>query len=396
MPELPPLPVLIALVAILPLAALSGWLIAQRGIKAAKVTKRPDLSSDYFRGLNFLLNEQPDKAIEVFIQMLEVDSETVETHLALGNLFRRRGEVDRAIRIHQNIIARPTLSREQRSLALYELGQDYMTAGLLDRAENLFQELIELGEYKTEALKQLLDIYEQEKDWQNAIDIAKQYEFTSGVRTSTVISHYYCECAEQLIQKNDLRTARQMVKKALTVDKNSVRSSLLLGQLDMLAGDCKSAIRAYKKVEKQDAEYLPEIIEPLESCFRSAGELDEFKTYLNELLQRYGGVTVMLSLASVFKQEQGEREATNFIIDELRKRPSVRGLERLVAYNMQGTEGAAKDNLYILNELIKKLLKIKALYKCRSCGFEGKTLHWHCPSCKRWNTVKPIQDIVET
>ena len=394
--DLPPLPLLIALVVILPLAAASGWLVARRGMKAASGAKRPDLSSDYFRGLNFLLNEQPDKAIEVFIQMLEVDSETVETHLALGNLFRRRGEVDRAIRIHQNIIARPTLSREQRSLALYELGQDYMTAGLLDRAENLFQELIELGEYKAEALRQLLEVYEQEKDWQNAIEIARQYEFVAGVKTSAVIAHYYCECAEQAMQKNELRTARQMVKKALGVDKGCVRASLLMGQLDMLAGDCKSAIRAYRKVEEQDADYLSEVIEPLENCYRSANSLAEFKNYLGDLLQRYGGVTVMLSLASIIKQEQDERAATNFIIEELRKRPSVRGLERLVAYNMQGTEGAAKDNLYILNDLIKKLLGIKALYKCKSCGFEGKTLHWHCPSCKRWNTVKPIQDIVET
>jgi len=380
---------------LLPVAAASGWFMARRSMRRNTIPKRIDLSSDYFKGLNFLLNEQPDKAIEVFIQMLEVDSETVETHLALGNLFRRRGEVDRAIRIHQNIIARPTLNREQRSLALYELGQDYMRAGLLDRAENLFLELIELGEYMTEAQTQLLEIYEQEKDWDKAIEVARQYEFTTGVRTIAVVAHYYCECAEKAIEQHDQRAAQNMVKKALTTDKQCVRASLLQGQIESSENNCKSAIAAYRNIEKQDADYLSEMIEPLERCYRSIGRLDEYKKYLAELLSRYGGVTIMLAMAAVLKEEQDDRAAVNFIITELRKRPSVRGLERLVDYHLHSTEGSARENMTILRDLIKKLLTIKSLYKCQSCGFEGKTLHWHCPSCKRWNTVKPIHDIVE-
>jgi len=380
---------------LLPVAAASGWFMATRSMRRRSMPKRADLSSDYFKGLNFLLNEQPDKAIEVFIQMLEVDSETVETHLALGNLFRRRGEVDRAIRIHQNIIARPTLNREQRSLALYELGQDYMKAGLLDRAENLFLELIELGEYKAEALTQLLEIYEQEKEWDKAIGIARQYEFSTGVRTVAVVAHYYCECAEKAIQKHDHRTAQQMIKKALTNDKQCVRASLLQGQLDVSSNDCKAAIRAYRKVEKQDSDYLPEIIAPLEHCYRATNNLLEYKKYLMELLQHFGGVTIMLAVAALLKEQQDDYAAVIFIIGELRKRPSVRGLERLVDYHLHTTEGSARDNMTILRDLIKKLLTIKSNYKCQSCGFEAKTLHWHCPSCKHWNTVKPIHDIVE-
>jgi len=380
---------------LLPVAAASGWFMARRSMRRNATPQHVDLSSDYFKGLNFLLNEQPDKAIEVFIQMLEVDSETVETHLALGNLFRRRGEVDRAIRIHQNIIARPTLNREQRSLALYELGQDYMRAGLLDRAENLFLELIELGEYMSEAQTQLLEIYEQEKDWDKAIDVARQYEFTTGVRTIAVVAHYYCECAEKLIQQRDYRAALKMVKKALKTDKHCVRASLLQGKIDESDDDYKSAIAAYRKVENQDADYLAEIIEPIEHCYRATNNLAEYNKYLAELLQRYGGVTIMLAMAAQLKQEQGERAAVHFIIGELRKRPSVRGLERLVDYHLQSTEGSARENMTILSDLIKKLLTTKSSYKCQSCGFEGKTLHWHCPSCKRWNTVKPIHDIVE-
>ena len=380
---------------LLPIAAASGWYIARRDMRRQQPGRRPDLSSDYFKGLNFLLNEQPDKAIEVFIQMLEVDSETVETHLALGNLFRRRGEVDRAIRIHQNIIARPTLSRSQRSLALYELGQDYMRAGLLDRAENLFQELIELGEYKTEALKQLLEIYEQEKDWSKAAETARSYEFVTGKRTHTVIAHYYCEQAEAAMTAHDVRGAQQAIKKALSVDKSCVRASLLLGKLESSSGDCVAAIRAYRKIEEQDSGYISEAIAPLEKCYRSMGNLSEYRSYLEGILNKHGGVTAMLALAELMKAEQGDRSAMQFIIEQLRKRPSVRGLERLVAYNMQNTEGPARENMQILGDLIKKLSTLKSSYKCQSCGFEAKAMHWHCPSCKRWNSVKPLQDIVE-
>src|SRR5436190_18436361 len=177
---------------LLPLAFLSGWFAAR--LEARRQAGRSfDLPSAYFKGLNFLLNEQPDKAIEIFIQVLEVNSETVETHLALGNLFRRRGEVERAIRIHQNLIARPTLNREQRTYALLELGQDYFKAGLFDRAENLFLELAEVRAHSEQALRLLLNIYQQEKEWDKAIQTGRRFARVSGKRMDDVIAQYYCE-----------------------------------------------------------------------------------------------------------------------------------------------------------------------------------------------------------
>ena len=163
---------------LLPVASFIGWWIGSNTEKRTKTSK--NISLEYFKGLNFVLNEQPDKAIEVFIRMVEVDNETVDTHLALGNLFRRRGEVDRAIRIHQNLIARSNLSEDERAHALLELGMDYMRSGLLDRAEKLFLELLDIGLYLKEAHFNLLEIYQQEKDWENAILIAKKYESISG------------------------------------------------------------------------------------------------------------------------------------------------------------------------------------------------------------------------
>jgi len=382
------------LILLLPVAAASGWYVAMRSNKHRSSMQSGSLSAHYFKGLNYLLNEQPDKAIEVFIEMLEVDSETVETHLALGNLFRRRGEVDRAIRIHQNIIARPTLSRGQRALALYELGQDYMRAGLLDRAENLFLELLEIGEYSNQALKQLIEIYEQERDWENAIEIARKIEFATGNSRNTDIAHYHCELADKALRKNDIASAESQVKKSLSVDSNCVRASILSGKIAAKNNDYQSAINAYKQVEKQDPDFISEVIELVNDCTQDDRQKTAFMQYLQHVTDNYGGITPMLMLAALTREQNGEQEAEAFIVEQLRKRPSVRGLGKLIEYHMSHTQGAARDNLLILKSLITDLLDDRPVYKCNVCGFEGKVMHWHCPTCKRWSTVRPIQGVV--
>lgn len=378
---------------LLPVAAISGWWIAKRDSGRSTHHKTPGLSSHYFKGLNYLLNEQPDKAIEVFLKMLEVDSETAETHLALGNLFRRRGEVDRAIRIHQNLIARPSLSRPLRTLALLELGQDYMRAGLFDRAETLFLELIEMNDHTAPALRHLIDIYQQEKEWDKAIAVTKRWEEVSGKSCSEVIAHYYCELAEQARQQRDLDRAARMLERALEFDQNCVRASLLQGEMEVESGDCKVAIRAFKRVEQQDPDYLPEVIEPLLDCYNTLGQTGEIIAYLKQILVKHSSISLILALAELMRRQEGDDAAANFITEQLRKRPSVRGLDRLIELNLAHSEGAARDNLLILRDLVKKLLEEKPVYKCNHCGFVGRSLHWQCPSCKTWNSMKPIHGV---
>ena len=204
---------------------------------------KSDIHPEYFKGLNFVLNEQPDKAIEVFIRMTEVDSETVETHLALGNLFRRRGEVDRAIRVHQNLIARPTLNQDQRAHALLELGMDYMRSGLLDRAEKLFLELVNLGLYLNEAYSHLLEIYQQEKDWENAISVAKKNEIISGENFSPIIAQFYCEIAENDLNIGKINNAKEKIDDAISFNSKCVRASILEARIFQLKGKIDYAIK---------------------------------------------------------------------------------------------------------------------------------------------------------
>jgi lipopolysaccharide biosynthesis regulator YciM len=379
---------------LLPLAAASGWWVGRRRSASKSGYPCPDLSADYFKGLNYLLGEQTDKAIDVFVKMLEVDSDTVETHLALGNLFRRRGEVDRAIRIHQNLIARPTLSREQRALALFELGRDYMHAGLLGRAESLFLELVAHGAYRAEALERLLDIYQQEKGWDKAIDAAQRLENVTGRRMNTLVAQFYCEQAGVLREKGDHRAAERMVKRALATDRKCVRASLLLAQWQKAAGHYKAAIKSLLQVEQQDPDYVPEAVPLLVECYRLQGATAEAEQTLRQLLQEHGGTSSLLALAELTRQDRGERAAIDLIVDFLRQRPSVRGLDRLIELNLVGSDGAARDNLLILKELTKRLLEEKPAYRCRNCGFKGKVLRWQCPSCRQWGTIRSIQGVV--
>lgn len=349
-----------------------------------------NIPPEYLKGLNYVLNEEQDKAIDIFIRMLEVDSNTVETHLALGNLFRRRGEVDRAIRIHQNLIARPALNEEQRSLALMELGLDYMRSGLLDRAESLFTELAGIQGYSVQANTELLNIYQQEKDWLEAVNTARQLQKITGDNLSAQIAQFYCELAEENTAAGELREARDYIRKALSIDPGCVRASLLEAENAYNDGRIKQAIKSYRRVEKQDPEYIHEIIEPIMACYRDIDRIDEGRAYLQEILERYGGITPLLHLTRIIEESKGEKEAIRFISTELSQRPTVRGVDKLIEYILDMADGEIRENLKTVKELTSRLLQDNPVYKCHRCGFDAKLMHWQCPSCKNWSSIKPV------
>ena len=379
-----------SLVWLLPLAAVVSWWLGRRSVKQNQSDFVQRISPEYFKGLNYLLNEQPDKAIEVFVKMIEVDSETVETHLALGNLFRRRGEVDRAIRIHQNLIARPTLSREERSIALLELGIDYMRSGLFDRAENLFNELLESGMHSVLAYKELLNIYQQEKEWDKAIVTARRLEQSSGQKYNTIIAQFYCEKAEQMLQAGNIKGMKENLHKALSMDPDCARASMIEADYLFRNGKFKQAIKLYKRVERQDHELMPEVTLPLLSCYKEINNKEEFIRYLQEVVSKNGSITSILVLAELIAEKEGTTEAVRFITRELKKHPTVKGVDRLIEYALAQAEGTTRESLVSIKELTARLIKDRPMYKCNYCGFDAKVLHWQCPSCKHWNSIKPV------
>jgi lipopolysaccharide assembly protein B len=379
------------LAALLPVAALSGWWIGRRKAQAASGDSKQGLSSDYFSGLNFLLNEQPDKAIDVFIKMLEVNTDTVETYLALGNLFRRRGESDRAIRIHQNLIARPTLNKDQRTQALFELGKDYMRAGFLGRAENIFLELVDDKTHRELALKNLLDIYQQEKDWNKAMATARKLEGVSNQKMSVEIAQYCCELAEIAMKSTDFKGAMKLLKKALSHDKNCARASLLISQIEKRNGNYKGALRALKQVEQQDPSYLSEALEPMVECHQALGKIDEMADYLNYVLRQYSGLTPVIELSEVTRLQKDEKAAADQILQSLKHKPSISGLNQLLKLNLINAEGKVHEQLSMVKDITGRLVEDSPVYCCKNCGFRGKKLHWQCPTCRHWCTVKAIQ-----
>lgn len=357
--------------------------------------KQYSLPRDYLVGLNYLLNEEPDKAVDVFIKMLEVDSDTVETHLAVGKLFRRRGEVDRAIRIHQNLIARPLLLKTYRDQSLFELGQDYLSAGMLDRAERIFIESMQVKEYTVQALRSLMDIYQQTKLWDNAIQIAKKLEAATHQNMQPIIAQYYCELADSAMHKRQFEQSAEYIHKALTTDYNCARASLLQAKIDMKNNDFKSAIRHLKRVKDQNPDYLSEAIEGLAICYEALDLGDELVKYLTQILKEYPHIPIVLILSERIRRWRGDQVAADFVADYVRSYPSMRGLHLYINLHVTSKEGRLREDLLILQSLTHKLLADKPDYRCVSCGFAGKTLYWLCPGCKKWSSIKPVHQLEE-
>ncbi|MDX1694221.1 MAG: lipopolysaccharide assembly protein LapB [Ketobacteraceae bacterium] len=376
------------------LAIVIGWFLGKLESKRQPPAGSAALPRDYFRGVNLLLNEKQDEAMEVFLKTLQVSPDTVDTYLVMGSLFRRRGEVDRAIRIHQDLLARPSLSKEQQATVRLELSKDYLKAGLFDRSERLLKELVdEGGQQVEECLEKLLSIYEQEKEWQDAVNVAQQLLGKGKSGYSKRLSHYYCELAQGALELNDRVECRRQLKKALQADKSCVRASLIQAKLELSQKNYKEAVKVLRRVRHQDPDFIPEVLDLLEQSYDGIEQPREFTKYLFEVLEEHPAISIVIKLAEKVSAIEDDTAGAFVLSEYLKKRPSVKGLNRLIEYHIPHTEGAARDNLSILQAFTHQLIQNKPRYRCVQCGFDGKRLHWHCPSCKEWGTVKPIHGL---
>ncbi len=384
---------------LLPIAAFSGWLTAKKNQKSRSMStieppQRP-LPADYFKGINYLLNEQSDKALDTFIRLLDDEQDSVETHLALGAFFRRRGEVNRAIQIHQHLTLNQQLSTEQRHLALLALGQDYQHAGLLDRAEALFSELIKAQAHQVFACQQLRAIYEQEHDWDKAIAttqrLMQSQKQDNAAELNAIIAHYYCELAEQACYQKDDATSSTMLQKALANDATCVRASLIEGNLALRQGEALQAIKAFRRVEHQNARYVSETLQPLQQAYQQVEKTAEFADYLRWVLSHYGGITPLLLLSEHIQHSEGKDVAIEEMVQHLQQQPSLKGLHHFVELCLSKQAADEENKLHLCKTVTEQLLINKRAYLCHECGFSSQTLYWLCPSCKQWNTIEPIQ-----
>ena len=377
---------------LLPVAAASGWWVAKREYVGQNGNHTS--SVEYFKGLNYLLDDKPDQAIEVFTRMVEVERDTTETHLALGNLFRRRGEVDRAIRIHRNLVDRTNLTAQQRSRALLELGEDYMRAGLFDRAESLFQDLVDETDYAALALTRLVDIYQQEKDWRQAIVYFDRLECLTQQSKKVETAHFCCELAEEALEQENKGEAKEFLQQALERDPNCMRASIACGHIAMDEQRYEAAITAFQSVDSQGHDYFSEIIPSLNQCYTALGRQAEFIAYLRKLQGTHHSGHITVALAELLKQQESDTAALAFLEEELKGHPTFLGLRSLVELKLIYGQKVNRSDLDVLYRASKHMLNGDARYKCERCGFIGKSLHWRCPSCKNWNSVKPLPDMI--
>ncbi|EEZ4383682.1 lipopolysaccharide assembly protein LapB [Escherichia coli] len=379
---------------LLPVAAAYGWYMGRRSAQQNKQDEANRLSRDYVAGVNFLLSNQQDKAVNLFLDMLKEDTGTVEAHLTLGNLFRSRGEVDRAIRIHQTLMESASLTYEQRLLAIQQLGRDYMAAGLYDRAEDMFNQLTDETDFRVGALQQLLQIYQATSEWQKAIDVAERLVKLGKDKQRVEIAHFYCELALQYIASDDLDRAMALLKKGAAADKNSARVSIMMGRVFMAKGEYGKAVESLQRVISQDRELVSETLEMLQTCYQQLGKTAEWAEFLQRAVEENTGADAELMLADIIESRDGSDAAQIYITRQLQRHPTMRVFHKLMDYHLnEAEEGRAKESLMVLRDMVGEKVRSKPRYRCQKCGFTAYTLYWHCPSCRAWSTIKPIRGL---
>lgn len=370
----------------LPLLFAAGWWL--RGFDSkTRATDQAAAPQSMFKGLNWLLNEQPDKAIDAFIDVVKLDPETIELHYALGNLFRRRGEVERAVRIHTHLLNRADLPSRQRANALAELGQDYLKGGLLDRAEDSFVRLLDEPVHRLGALRALLRIYQMEREWAKAIDVVRKLEREAGESHQVAVAHFHCELAQQAIGKGDFDTARKRIDDALAAHRKSVRAAMLAGDLALKQNQLDEAVKYWSNIEQDNPDYLPLVASRLTDALDKLGRRAEALNLLRKNLMDTPSIDLLEVAHQRVAEWEGPAAAEQLLREELKRNPSLLGFERLLAARSAAVKGDAE--LDLLRSLIHTQTRKLARYRCNKCGFRAREFHWQCPGCTSWESYPP-------
>lgn len=383
-----------ALVFVLLFLALAlGWWLGNKD--RANSSKQPkstgELSREYFIGLNYLLDEQPDAALDTFVKALEVNSDTLETHLALGKMFRDRGQSDKAVRVHQNLFARPSLTKEQTRSVQLELAKDFMAAGLLDRAERLLIELSRQNTSVTQTSQLLLvDLYEREKEWLKALNTLNAHLFKEAPQTRKAAAHYACELAIEAQNKGEISQARKLLKQALGYDAQCIRATLLVAQLELGNANPKATIKNLLRLPEQNTVFVPVMLPTLVGAYHLLGQPKQLQISLEKLLLDHPYTSVIINLSAVLKQQGLHEEALERVNKFLLHKSSLKGVDYLINLYLEQADGVERAHLLSLKNLTSQLLEQKPEYQCSKCGFASKQLYWHCPKCREWGDCKPI------
>ena len=386
---------------LLPIAAAYGWYMGHRSAKKDQEDISNKLSRDYVAGVNFLLANQTEKAVDLFLDMLqkqenenEIDSNSqFEAELTLGNLFRSRGEVDRALRIHQALDSSPHYTFEQKLLAKQQLARDFMAVGFFDRAEHLYILMVDEPEFAEGALQQLALIYQKTKEWKKAINVTEKLAKISPNSHQIELAHYYCEYVKNLPDESK-EDPKHILLQALTVSPTCVRASMMLAELSIKQKDYQSAVHFLENILMQNPDYIGEVLHRLKFCYQQLNQRDNFELFLIKASREKNNSAVALMLADLIEEKDGRAAAQLKLYQQLQQNPATPIFHRFIQYQIDDAEkGRGKDSLILLHKMVGERIKQTFGYRCSNCGYQTHKLIWCCPSCRQWETIKPVSSI---
>lgn len=379
---------------LLPVAAAYGWYMGRNSIKQNDQSVKTDLSKKYSQGINYLLSNQQDKAIEHLIETLQVEDDSIDAHFAMANLFRKRGELDRALKVHEHLVRHKHLPDAAKHKAAFELGKDFFSAGLFDRAEAMFVRLLKSKNYELKALSYLLQIFQSTKDWKKGIAFEKNIVKSGDKKLLHVLANFYCELATQACTKEDNIEVIELLEQALKLDKESCRANWLMASIYEQHEQYDHAIQCYMAIYQQDTEFFPDVIDKMENCYAQNNEQEQFFDFIKKVYSETGATSALIKYVQHLSAEGKIEQANQFILTGLKRRSTIGGFKHFVKMQLNANNSPKEsESLQVIRELVSEYLKMKPRYSCRNCGFNSSTHYWSCPSCHEWEQLKPVRGL---
>ena len=366
----------------LPLAFAIGWLASRLDMRQWR-REQTDTPRAYYKGLNLLLNEQHDKAIDAFIEAVQQDPDTSDLHFALGNLFRRRGEYERAVRVHQHLLQRADLPKSERDRAQYALAQTFMKAGLFDRAEQAYAQLDRTA-FDTEARLALLTLHERSRNWRAAVDVAQQLEQVGAASFATRISHYWCELAIEADARQDLREAEHALARARDAAPQAARPLVLAGQRAFARGEHAQALAEWGSLLSADPKSFVLVAKDYAQCARAGGEPGTALERVRTLYARSPSTDLLAAMAILDPDVTRQRAR---LVDHMREHPTLSAAQALLS--LAHAEPLQPAETSSLRDAIARAARPLGRYRCAACAFEAQHYFWQCPGCLSWDTYPP-------
>ncbi|WP_431688417.1 lipopolysaccharide assembly protein LapB [Hahella sp. NBU794] len=367
-----------------------GWLICFIQGRVGQTARAIRRGGEYPKSLQYLFEAYDAPTLDSFVQELEINQHTVQLHLSIANFFRRKGEIEKATAIHQNLLSHPDARIKHGEQLTYELAQDYMFVGLYDRAEALFIELAASRQWRKLSTECLLEIYEHEKEWGVARERALTLDFKRDRDVQVRLAQYCCEMAERSMRRKEYSDATRHLREALMYDKFCARASIQVAQVCVATEQYPEALAELKRIEQQNPMFLSEVVGLVKEICEKLNERERLLKILQRMWELQPSAKVMIALSGALNENENMEEAIEFLLGQLNAHPTLGGVKALLVLLVPYADPEPKRWIMIVKGVLETLLEKNHSYLCESCGFSGRHLHWQCPSCKKWGVVKPL------